>query len=197
VAPDIQRIFAFIIEVDKLKAVVRKTRPVGVDRYENSAEHSWQICLLANLLLPYAAEPVDIVRVIEMLLVHDIPEIDAGDQIVYAGPSAERAAAELAGARRIFGLLPEPHATWCMARWQEFETRETKEATFAYGIDRLIPVLQNLQNNGGSWQEHGIPLERVLAVNSAVGGACPAVWDYVQGLLTEAAGRGLFSPPPR
>jgi putative hydrolase of HD superfamily len=192
VIENLQQIFTFIIEVDRLKAVLRKTKPVGIDRYENSAEHSWQLCLMAQLLVPYASEPVDIVRVIEMLLVHDIPEIDAGDQIVYQGPSETRAAAERAGARRIFGLLPEPQATWCYSRWAEFEARETPEAVFAYAIDRLVPTLQNLQCNGGSWRENNIPLERVIAVNSAVGLACPSVWEHVHDLLREAADAGMF-----
>ena len=189
---DLQRIFSFIIEVDRLKAVLRKTRPVGVDRYENAAEHSWQLCLMAQMIAPYAIEPVDVVRVIEMLLVHDIPEIDAGDQIVYQGPSEARAAAERAAATRIFGLLPEPQASWCVARWEEFEARQTKEAVFAYAIDRLVPVLQNLRREGGSWREHRITLERVVAVNSAVGHACPFVWEHVHRLLTEASDAGMF-----
>lgn len=194
---DLQRIFAFILEVDQLKAVLRKTKPVGVDRYENSAEHSWQLCLMAQLLLPYASATVDIVRVVEILLVHDIPEIDAGDQIVYQGPSTARAAAERAGARRIFGLLPESQARWCLERWEEFEARETPEAVFAYAVDRLVPTLQNLHRNGGSWRENGIPLDRVIAVNSAVGLACPAVWEHVHELLRQAADAGMFSHADR
>jgi putative hydrolase of HD superfamily len=192
VTDNLHRIFAFILEVDRLKAVLRKTKPVGVDRYENSAEHSWQLCLMAQLLVPYASGPVDVVRVVEMLLVHDIPEIDAGDQIVYQGPSEVRAEAERAGARRIFGLLPEPQAAWCLDRWEEFEARETPEAVFAYAIDRLVPTLQNLHCNGGSWRENHISLERVIAVNSAVGLACPGVWDRVHQLLREADRAGMF-----
>jgi putative hydrolase of HD superfamily len=192
VTEDLQRIFAFIIEVDRLKAVLRKTKPVGVDRYENSAEHSWQLCLMAQMIAPYAVEPVDVVRVIEMLLVHDIPEIDAGDQIVYQGPSEARATAERDAAIRIFGLLPEPQASWCFSRWEEFETRRSKEAVFAYAIDRLVPVLQNLRRDGGSWRENRISLERVVAINSAVGHAFPFVWEHVHQLLTEAADAGMF-----
>jgi len=192
VTDNLQRIFTFILEVDRLKAVLRKTKPVGVDRYENSAEHSWQLCLMAQLLVPYASGPVDVVRVVEMLLVHDIPEIDAGDQIVYQGPSTARAEAERAGARRIFGLLPEPQAQWCFERWEEFEARETPEAVFAYAVDRLVPTLQNLNRDGGSWRENSIPFERVVAVNSAVGLACPGVWDHVHELLKKAADAGMF-----
>jgi putative hydrolase of HD superfamily len=192
VTADLQRIFTFIIEVDRLKAVLRKTKPVGVDRYENSAEHSWQLCLMAQMIAPYATDPIDVVRVVEMLLVHDIPEIDAGDQIVYQGPSDARAIAEREAATRIFGLLPEPQSSWCFSRWEEFETRRTKEAVFAYAVDRLVPVLQNLRLNGGSWRENRIAFERVVAVNSAVGHACPFVWEHVHRLLLEAADAGMF-----
>jgi len=189
---DLQRIFDFIVELDKLKVVLRKTKPVGLSRYENSAEHSWQICLLAQLLAAHAKEPIDVARVVEILLVHDIPEIDAGDQIVYQGPSATRAAAELEAAQRIFGLLPEPQASWCMARWQEYEARQSKEAVFAYAIDRLMPLLHNLYSGGQSWQENKVPLEKVLAFNSAIGAACPEVWAYVRELIVQAAGNGAF-----
>lgn len=189
---DLEHIFSFTIELDKLKAVLRRTKPVGAGRYENSAEHSWQVALLARMLAPYAKEPVDIVRVMEMLLVHDIPEIDAEDEIVYRGPSEARAAAERAGAKRIFGLLPEPQATWCMERWEEYEARTSKEAIFARAMDRLVPVLQNLRTRGQSWRENKVPFEKVLDVNSVIGAACPAVWEYAQELLDHAAREGVF-----
>lgn len=189
---ELQRIFEFIIELDKLKDILRKTKPVGFERYENSAEHSWQVCLLAQLLAQHAKERIDIVRVVEILLVHDIPEIDAGDQIVYQGNSEARTASELAAAQRIFGLLPEPQAIWCMARWQEYEARESKEATFAYAIDRLMPLLQNLKNNGQSWRENKVPLDKVLAFNAVIGKACPSIWEYAQEQIGQAAQTGVF-----
>jgi len=184
---NLSRIIEFIIEMDKLKSVLRKTKPVGLERYENSAEHSWQICLLALLLEQHAGRPVEVVRVVEMLLVHDIPEIDAGDQIVYQGPSETRAVAEREAARRIFGLLPEPQAGWCLSRWEEYEARESNEAVLAYAVDRLMPLLQNLKNNGQSWRENNVPLEKVLAVNAVIGKALPSVWEDVQALIGEFA----------
>jgi len=184
---DLSRIIEFIIEADKLKSVLRKTKPVGLERYENSAEHSWQICLLALLLEQHAGRPVEVARVVEMLLVHDIPEIDAGDQIVYQSPSETRAVAEREAARRIFGLLPEPQAGWCLSRWEEYEARESNEAVFAYAVDRLMPVLQNLKNHGQSWRENNVPLEKVLAVNAVIGKALPSVWEDVQALIGEFA----------
>ncbi len=177
---DLERIIQFITEMDKLKAVLRRTKPVGLDRYENSAEHSWQVSLLALLLAPHARLPVDPAHVVELLLIHDIPEIDSGDQIVYQARGDARVAAERQGARRIFGMLPEPRASWCMSRWEEYEARQSNEAVFAYAVDRLMPVLQNLENGGQSWRENKVPFERVLAVNAAIGEALPSVWEHVQ-----------------
>jgi putative hydrolase of HD superfamily len=177
---DISRISAFILEVDRLKAVLRKTRPLAVARPENSAEHSWQVALLATLLAPYALQPVDVSRVVEILLVHDIPEIEIGDVIVYAGPDPERELAETEAARRVFGMLPDPQGTRCFELWLEYERRETPESRYAYAIDRLMPVLHNLQRGGGTWREFGITLDQVLAVNSVTGEALPEVWDQVR-----------------
>jgi putative hydrolase of HD superfamily len=184
-AENIQRIFDFIVELDKLKSVLRKTKPVGLARYENSAEHSWQVCMFAQLLANESPIQVDVVRVIEILLVHDIPEIDAGDQIVYQSKNEEAVQKEQLAAERIFGLLPEPQATWCMSRWEEYEARQTNEAVFAYAVDRLMPVLQNLRNSGQSWKENSIPLEKILKVNAAIGTALPSVWSYVEVLIKE------------
>ncbi len=191
---DLQKILKFTVELDRLKGVLRKTRPVGLDRYENSAEHSWQVCLLAVLLASHARHPVDVPRVIELLLVHDIPEIEAGDLIVYQAGTPERFAAEQEAARRIFGLLPEPQAQYCMARWLEFEARDTAEAIFAYAIDRLMPVLHNLQSGGQSWNENRVTLEKILSVNAAIGNAMPTVWEEVQAAILKLAATGAFTP---
>ena len=147
-----QQVINFILELDKLKGVTRKTKPLGLERYENSAEHSWQIVLLAHSLAPFAPEKVDMQRVIGMLLVHDIGEIDTGDVIVYAEHHDWEAhkQAELAAVRRIFGLLPEEQAAVLLAWWQEFEDAETPEARFAHAADRAMPALLNLANNGQS-----------------------------------------------
>jgi putative hydrolase of HD superfamily len=177
---DLERIFAFMLELDRLKAVFRRSRPAGLERRENSAEHSWQVGLLALLLAGHAREPLDAAHAAEMLLVHDIPEIDVGDQIVYERPSDVRAAAERDAARRIFGLLPEAQAARCLALWEEFEARKSREAVFARALDRLMPVLQNLQSDGRTWRENGIRKEQVLTVNSVIGEALPEVWDRVR-----------------
>lgn len=191
---DIQKIFDFIIELDKLKSVLRKTKPLGCDRYENSAEHSWQVCLLAVLLAKESPKPIDVVYAVEMLLVHDIPEIDTGDQIVYQGKDAAAIQTERRAAERIFGLLPESHRNWCLVRWKEYEARETDEAIFAYAVDRLMPLLQNLNNSGQSWIENRVPLEKILSVNAAIGDSLPSVWEYVQSLIEKFDGTKQFLP---
>jgi putative hydrolases of HD superfamily len=190
----VQQIIDFILELDKLKGVTRKVRPLGLDRYENPAEHSWQIALLAASLAQYAEAEIDIDRVIAMLLVHDIGEIDTGDTMVYVeGGWEERKAAELAGARRIFGMLPEAQGARFLALWQEFENAETPEAVFANAADRAMPVLLNLANGGQSWRENGISHERVVRrIAAPIQAGCPALWAYLEARLEEVREKGWF-----
>lgn len=170
----------FIIEIEKLKGVLRKTKVVGIDRYENSAEHSWQICLTALILKEYANEPINIDRVIKMLLIHDLGEIDAGDTIVYATNTEEIKQKEAEGFKRLFGLLPAEIAEELHELWREFEEGVTPEAVYANAIDRIPPVLQNLENNGQSWLENNISFEQVLRVNSKIGSGSTQVWDNLK-----------------
>jgi putative hydrolases of HD superfamily len=188
------QIIDFILELDKLKGVTRKVRPLGLERYENSAEHSWQIALLAASLAHYAETAIDIDHVIKMLLVHDIGEIDIGDTIVFAeGGWTERKAAELAAVTRIFGLLPEPQGSAFLALWQEFEDSQTPEARFAHAADRAMPVLLNLANGGQSWRENGISHERVVRrVAPPIQAGCPALWAYLEPRLEEERQKGWF-----
>jgi putative hydrolase of HD superfamily len=189
-----QRIVDFILELDKLKGVTRKVRPLDLERYENSAEHSWQLAMLAASLAHYAETPVDIDRVIRMLLVHDIGEIDTGDTMAFVeGGWEERKAAELAAVTRIFGILPEQQGAPFLALWQEFEHGETAEARFANAVDRAMPVLLNLANNGQSWRENGISYERVVKrVAPQIKAGCPALWDYLETRLENARHEGFF-----
>jgi putative hydrolase of HD superfamily len=198
-----QAIIDFILELDKLKGVTRKTRPLGLDRYESSAEHSWQIAMLASALVRFAEPGVDLPRVIAMLLVHDIGEIDTGDTLVYVeGGWDERKAAELAAVTRIFGILPDGEGDAFLALWQEFERSETREARFANAVDRAMPVLQNLANHGQSWRENAISHDRVVhRVGPPIEAGCPALWDHLRARLAEARDRGWFgavpiAPPP-
>ncbi|WP_374419876.1 HD family hydrolase [Chromobacterium sp.] len=190
----LQQHIAFIIEVDKLKTVLRKTKTAHADRYENSAEHSWQIALFALNLRDFAAEPVDIDKVVRMLLIHDLGEIDTGDTLVYAeGGAAEREAEELAAMRRILGLLPQPMSGQLLALWQEFEARKSPEARFARAIDRLMPILLNLRSGGQSWRENGVSKEKVLAM--AVGkveDGCPLAANWLRAELERAEQAGYF-----
>lgn len=133
---------AFILEIDKLKEVLRQTRLITGERRENSAEHSWHIALLAILLAEYANTPVDVLRVVKMLLIHDIVEIDAGDTFAYSAvPKAEQALREQLAAQRIFGLLPPDQEEEFVALWEEFEAGATPEAQFAHALDRFMPFL--------------------------------------------------------
>lgn len=194
VTGNMQQIVDFILELDKLKGVTRKTRPLGLDRYENSAEHSWQIALLAASLMPYAELGVDINHVIRMLLVHDIGEIDTGDTIVYAEDGwEERKAAEFKAVTRIFGMLPDKQGAAFLALWQEFEEGSTAEARFANAADRAMPVLLNLANKGQSWRENGIGHERVVRrLEAQIKAGCPALWEYLLPRLEHARGQGWF-----
>jgi len=189
-----QQVVDFILEIDKLKAVTRKIRPPGLDRYENSAEHSWQIALLAISLASHAGAPIDLSRVVGMLLVHDLGEIDTGDTLAFVeGGWDERKAAERAAVTRIFGLLPEEQGAAFLALWQEFDQEETPEARFANAVDRAMPVLLNLSNQGQSWRENGVSYERVVRrVSGQIKAGCPALWDYLAVRLEEARQQGWF-----
>ena len=190
-----QQIIDFILELDKLKAVTRKVRPLGIhDRYENSAEHSWQLALFAASLASYAESPIDINHVVSMLLVHDIGEIDAGDTMVFVeGGWDRRKAAELASVTRIFGLLPPALSKTYLALWQEFEDAQTPESRFAHSVDPAMPVLLNLNNQGQSWRENGISYERVVKrVEPEVKAGCPALGNYLAPLLEDAREKGYF-----
>ena len=187
-------LIAFILEIDRLKGVTRQTRPAGMERMENSAEHSWQIAMMALALAPHAAGPVDIDRVVRMLLVHDIGEIDTGDTLVYVEDGwAERKAAELAAVRRIFGLMPPEQAAPFVALWEEFEAEHTPEARFAHAIDRAMPVLLNLASGGRSWRDNGVSHARVVRrIAEPIRQGCPALWAHLEGELESARRRGFF-----
>lgn len=187
-------VVSFVLELERLKSVTRKTRVVGADRFENSAEHSWQIAMLATALAPHAPSGVDMTRVIGMLLVHDVGEIDTGDTLVYIEEGeAERKAAERVAVQRIFGLLPAAQAAPFVSLWQEFEDGATPEARFAHAADRAMPALLNLANAGQSWVEHGITHERVLRrIGPPIEAGCPALWAWMRERLDEELARGWF-----
>jgi putative hydrolase of HD superfamily len=191
---DFQPIADFILELDRLKGVTRKSRPMGLDRYENSAEHSWQIALFAASMADFAEPGIDVQRVVAMLLVHDIGEIDTGDTIVYAEEGlAERKAAERVAVERIFGMLPNAHGARFLALWEEFEDGATPEARFAHAADRAMPVLLNLAQGGGSWVENGISHDRVVRkIGPPIQAGCPALWDWLAPQLEAGKAKGFF-----
>ncbi len=188
----IAAILDFIVEIEKLKAVQRKTRPVGLDRYENSAEHSWHVCLTALMLKDYANEDIDIDKVIRMLLIHDLGEIDAGDQIVYAEQDASRYNQEREGIKRVLGKLPGKQGDEYLALWEEFEAGESAESRYARAIDRVPPLLHNLHGNGHSWKENRVPKEKVLSLNSRIAHGSELLWQVLQERLEQAAANGLL-----
>lgn len=183
------RQMSYILELDKLKTVLRQTM-IGQGRRENTAEHSWHLAMLALLLGEYANESVDLLRVIKMALVHDIVEIDAGDTFVYdTAGEATKVAREQLAADRIFNLLPPDQAADVRALWDEYEARATAEARFAYAIDRLIPVMLNHALQGKMWRQHGITASRVLARNESMADGSRRLWDYVQEIVTDAVAK--------
>ena len=189
---EIEQVLDFIVEIEKLKDVHRKTRPVGLERYENSAEHSWHVCLSALMLKDFANEPVDIDRVIKMLLIHDLGEIDAGVTIIYAGETAEQKSQESAGLRRIVGMLPPGKGDEYLSLWEEFEAGQTNDAKFAKAIDRIPPILHNLHGDGHSWKDNSIPKEKVLSLNSRIEQGSKSVWKVIETKLNDAVAQGLL-----
>lgn len=184
-------IIPFILECEKLKSVQRRTMVVGTDRRENSAEHSWSLTLLAIGLFPQMEVPLDQLRVLKMLLIHDIVEIDAGDTFCYT-VRADKAECEQLAADRLFALLPAELSQEFMALWHEFEAGETPEAAFANALDRMLPLIQNLNNNGQSWREHGITYEQVVERNGVIHRSSPAFWEQVEAMLLDAAEKGIL-----
>jgi len=184
----------FVSEAGRLKAVLRQTPLTEPSRRENSAEHSWHLAVMALVLGDHAPPGTDLSRVIAMLLVHDLVEIDAGDLFWYADAAqhARQEAAEQAAADRIFALLPDGQASRVRALWNEFEERRTPEAKFARALDRLQPMLANVQAGGGTWAEHGITAEQVLSAVALIEDGSAALGSYAAGLLERAADAGLL-----
>lgn len=181
----------FLMEIDKLKNVQRRTNVLNTQRRENSAEHSWHFAIAALSLAPYAGDDVDIQRVIQMALLHDIVEIDAGDVFVYDLAAREAVhAQEVAAAKRLFSLLPEPQCEYFTALWQEYEDGESADARFALMLDRSMPMLMNLHNEGQSWVENNVSLEQVIERNSMIADIHPELWKHLLEHLQDAQRKG-------
>ncbi|HEY9671272.1 MAG TPA: HD domain-containing protein [Waterburya sp.] len=184
----------FIVEIDKLKRVLRQTLLTDESRQENSAEHSWHLAIMAILLTEYApSSEIDVLHVIKMLLVHDLVEIDAGDTFCYdVQGNLDKAVREAEAAKRIFGLLPEEQGAELRNLWEEFEAQETPAAKFAAALDRIQPLLHNQQTRGGTWRIHGITREQVLRRMQPVKDGAPALWPVVEKIIEDCIGAGYL-----
>ncbi|MFY0591023.1 HD domain-containing protein [Roseivirga sp.] len=186
----LEKQLAFIKEIDKLKYIQRKTRLFNSDRHENDAEHSWHLAMMAIVLSGHSNEDVDLLKVIKMLLIHDIVEIDAGDTFLFdTTKNHSNTEEELKAAERIFGLLPEDQAKELIAVWEEFEAGETKEAKFAKTMDRFEPMLQNASNDGGTWREFDVPYETVIEKKQKMKEGSVAVWAYAREMVDKYYGK--------
>ena len=185
----------FILEIDKLKRIQRRTTLLDKSRQENSAEHSWHIALIVLILSEYAEEDnLDILQVIRLLLAHDLVEIDAGDTYCYDEIGRQdQKAREMKAADRIFSLLPADQADRFRSLWDEYEARKTPESRFANAIDRLQPLLHNYFTRGHTWQKHGIRKKQVIARMKPVDDGSHFLWDYVSSLIDDAVARGFLA----
>lgn len=175
----LKRQMDFIREIDKEKQIFRQSYVTDGTRKENDAEHAWHMAIMTFLLSEYANEPIDVLRTIRMILIHDIVEIDAGDTYAYDDAAkATQQERELAAADRIFGMLPEDQAKEIRTLWDEFEAGETKEARFARTMDNLQPLLLNDATDGRAWEEHTVPLSKILKRNERTAKGSEVLWDY-------------------
>ena len=188
----------FIAECDKLKEIFRQTINTQSRRAENDAEHSWHLCLCVIVLAEHANAPdLDVLRVLKMLIVHDLVEIDAGDTFAYDVPAmATQHAREVVAAERIFGLLPPDQAGDFRALWDEFEAKETPESKFATAVDRFQPMLLNCRSQGAAWKRHGVTHARVVARNQPIAAGCNELWQYAEKMLQECVASGHLAKQP-
>lgn len=188
------RQWEFIREIDKLKSVYRQTLLRDGSRYENDAEHSWHLAVMAVLLKEHANDPtLDLSKVIAMVLIHDIVEIDAGDTYCYDDKgNVDKPAREQAAATRLFGLLPEDQQQAFRALWEEFEARESAEAKFAAALDRVQPLMHNYDTGGVIWRKHGVRSDKVRERNRHVEEGSSELWRMAEGMIRDAVDRGFL-----
>lgn len=183
---DFQKQIEFILELDKIKHIGRQTYLCDGSRKENDAEHSWHLALMCFVLADYANEPIDVLKTMKMVLLHDVIEIDAGDTYAYdAEGNKSKRDRELKAADRIFGLLPDEQAKEYRGLWDEFEEMETAEAKFANMLDKVQPLLLNHTSGGRSWEEHGVKVSQVLKRNERVHEGSEEIWAYAKELIEQ------------
>ena len=187
---------AFIIEVDALKTVLRRSPLIAAERRENDAEHSWHLALMVTVLAEYSDVPLDVGRTTQLVLLHDLVEIYAGDTFLYdAAGAADQQRREQAAADRLFALLPADQAARLRAMWDEFEERRTPEARFAKAIDRLEPILLNWMAKGGTWDWPGVTADVVRARTAGIKDGSRQLWDAVHSMIEEGVRSGWIRPP--
>ena len=183
----------FIREIDKLKYIFRKTKLINSDRPENDAEHSWHLAVMAIVLAEHSNEPVDLAKVMKMVLIHDIVEIDSGDVFAYdTVKSHDNFDEELKAAKRIFGILPNEQAEEFINIWIEFEEMKTPESKFARALDRLEPLLQNASNNGGTWREFDVKFDKVIEKKKAIKDGSEELWKFAKQLIDKSVEKGIL-----
>jgi putative hydrolases of HD superfamily len=191
----LERQLSFVRELDRLKAIHRRTRLMDGSRLENSAEHSWHLASMALLLHEHAPPKLDLLRTLKMLLVHDVVEIEAGDTFCYDSEAQQgKEERERMAAERLFSLLPGDQAEEMRAAWDEFESGASAEARYAVALDRLQPLLLNFANQGGTWVEHGVTVREVEARMEPIRSGAPGLWPLVEKLLRESTARGFLAP---
>ena len=184
---------AFIHEIDKLKYIQRKTRLFNSERSENDAEHSWHLAMMTIVLAEHSNVKVDVLKVMKMVLIHDIVEIDAGDIFIYdTKRNHTNTEAERLAAQRIFGLLPKDQAEEMIALWEEFEACETDDAKFAKSMDRFEPFLQNVSNGGGTWKEYNIEYSKVYNTQVVIKDGSNAIWNFAKPILEQTMQNGFL-----
>lgn len=190
---ELQQKIDFLKEVDQLKQVYRKSFLMDGSRNENDAEHTWHISLMAVILSEYAESNIDLLKVIKMLLIHDIVEIDAGDTFAYDEVGyLDKEEREQKAAERIFGLLPDEQKDHLIELWNEFEKQQSNEAKYASALDRMQPLLQNYYSKGSSWKANGITRNQVLKRNAIIKDASEQLWEYVCQLVEESVELGYL-----
>jgi putative hydrolase of HD superfamily len=187
--------FTFLVEVDRLKTILRQSPLAAVDRRENDAEHSWHLAMLVVILAEHSDEPIDVGHTVALVLVHDLVEIYAGDTPLYdAAAGEDQREREVLAADRLFTVLPPDQATHMRALWDEFEVRQTPEARFAKAMDRLQPLLLNWMARGGTWQTPGTTVDDIKARKAVIGDAASALWTAGRHLIDEGERRGWARP---
>ncbi|MBQ4898810.1 HD domain-containing protein [Paenibacillus sp. Marseille-P2973] len=186
--------FNFIVEIDKLKTIERRTKIIHGSRLENDAEHSWHLAMMAMILQHHANKTNDLLKVIKMLLIHDLVEIDAGDTFAYdTDGQVDKFDRETEAAKRLFGMLPAEQEEEFTQLWLEFENKETEEAKFASSLDRLQPLIHNSLNEGDTWQKYGITSEQVINRNKEINYGSEKLWEYAQTIIKSSVEQGILT----